>query len=193
MNQSLTDTANLLAALADQAKTCMKCALCKDRTNVVFSSGDSLSPLMFLGEAPGEDEDKAGSPFVGKSGQLLDKMIEKCLPLKREQIYVANVVKCRPPNNRVPQIEEIAQCFGYLQQQIMLVKPRVIVTLGKVATQALLNVEEKIGKMRGKVYHYQEIAVVPTWHPSYLLRRPIARWDSVEDMKVVTNLLSVPG
>lgn len=185
----MTETLDLLGAISLQAKNCVKCGLCQGRTNSVFSSGDSKSPLMFIGEAPGEDEDKAGSPFVGLSGQLLDKMIERCLPLKRNQIYVANVVKCRPPNNRKPLPEEIQQCFGYLQGQIMLVAPKVIVTLGSVATQTLLQIETPIGKVRGKIFSYNDIPVVPTWHPSYLLRRATARWDSVDDMEIVKNLL----
>ena len=181
-----------LDILAAQVATCEKCKLCKTRTNTVFGDGNEKAELMFIGEGPGEEEDKSGFPFVGKSGQLLSKMLDTCLGLTRDQIYIANIVKCRPPENRDPEPEEVLACIGYLTKQIQLVKPKVIVTLGRVASQTLLATDEKIGKLRGMKHEFDGIVVVPTWHPSYLLRKPMARWDTVEDMKLVRQELNLP-
>lgn len=157
---------------------------------VVFGDGDPSADIMFIGEAPGEQEDATGIPFVGQAGQLLSRMIAHCFDLTRDDVYIANIAKCRPPNNRDPEPEEIAACIGYLKQQIKLIQPKVLVTLGRVATQSLLETEERIGKLRGRRFEYEGIPLVPSWHPSYLLRRPMARNDTVEDMKIVTEILA---
>lgn len=144
---------------------------------------------MFVAEAPGQSEDEMGIPFVGKSGKLLDKMLVTCFGLSRSDVYVCNVVKCRPPQNREPKPEEITACFGYLQSQIMLVDPKVIVTLGRVATQNLLDTKISITKARGKIMLYNDIPVVPTTHPSYWLRNPPDRIEVANDMETVKNLM----
>lgn len=187
-----TTGANTLEELALQAFSCTSCKLCETRNAVVFGDGDDHADIMFIGEGPGEQEDQTGYPFVGQAGQLLSKMLDHCFGLTRDEVYIANIVKCRPPENRDPEPDEIAACLGYLKQQIRLVNPRVIVTLGRVATQSLLETQERIGKLRGRRFEYQGIPVVPSWHPSYLLRRPMARNDTVEDMKIVTQILDNP-
>ena len=179
-----------LEPLALQAYECTSCKLCETRTTVVFGNGKEDADLMLIGEGPGEQEDQTGIPFVGRAGQLLSKMLDTCLGLTRDDVYIANIVKCRPPNNRDPEPDEIAACLGYLEQQIKLISPKVIVTLGRVATQSLLDVTDRIGKLRGKQFDYKGTPVVPSWHPSYLLRRPQARWDAAEDMKLVLEIMS---
>lgn len=181
-----------LDSLAEQVTACHKCKLCKTRINTVFGDGNEHADVMFIGEGPGEEEDKTGFPFVGRSGQLLSAMLDKCLGMTRDQVYIANIVKCRPPENRDPEPDEVLECIGYLTQQIDLVKPKVIVTLGRVASQTLLATDEKISKLRGRVHLLDDIPVVPTWHPSYLLRKPMARWETVEDMKLVLQELNLP-
>jgi uracil-DNA glycosylase family 4 len=180
----------LLDQIAEQVKKCTKCGLCATRTNTVFSSGAANAALMFIGEAPGTDEDQQGAPFVGASGKRLDAMIAKCFGLQRSDVYVANIIKCRPPNNRPPAEDEIVQCFGYLQQQILLVQPKVIVTLGRVATQTLLAIKDPITKIRGKQLEYNGTIVVPTTHPSYWLRKPSDTLAVVDDMRLAAALLS---
>lgn len=181
-----------LEHLSEIVSVCQQCKLCKTRTNTVFGDGNEKASLMFVGEGPGEEEDKSGFPFVGKSGQLLSKMLDTCLGMTRDQIYIANIVKCRPPENRDPDPEEVLACIGYLTKQIEIVKPKVIVTLGRVASQTLLATNEKIGKLRGLKHEFNGTVVIPTWHPSYLLRKPMARWDTVEDMKLVRQELNLP-
>ena len=181
---------SILSELADCAKDCTKCKLHSTRNTVVFGGGDPNASIMIVGEAPGEQEDETGLPFVGRSGKLLDKMLEKCFGITREKVYIANIVKCRPPDNRDPDDDEMAACRGYLEQQITLVDPVVIITLGRVASQTLLDSKERIGKLRGKKHNVGSRVVVPSWHPSYLLRRPAARWDTVEDMKLVQEILT---
>ncbi len=132
-----------LDILAEQASRCEQCKLCKTRTNVVFGVGNESADLMFVGEAPGEEEDKSGLPFVGRSGNLLSNMLDKCLGLTRDDVYIANVVKCRPPENRDPEPDEVLACIDYLMRQIDLVKPKVVVPLGRVAAQTLLSTDEK--------------------------------------------------
>lgn len=181
-----------LDVLAAQVAQCQQCKLCSTRINTVFGDGNENADIMFIGEGPGEEEDKSGFPFVGRSGQLLSAMLDKCLGMTRDQVYIANIVKCRPPENRDPEPDEVLACIGYLTKQIDLVKPKVIVTLGRVASQTLLSTDERIGKLRGRVHLLDDIPVVPTWHPSYLLRKPMARWETVEDMKLVLRELNLP-
>lgn len=173
--------------------SCLSCHLCelaKSRTNVVFGEGSEMSKVMFIGEAPGEMEDKSGRPFVGKAGETLTKMIENVLGIKREDVYIANVVKCRPPNNRVPTPSECASCKPYLQKQIELISPKLIVALGGTALNALTGQNYSIMKMRGGVLDYHGIVLIPTYHPSFIIRNPTtARKPAYEDMLLVKSYL----
>ncbi len=159
-----------LAELGREAGACTRCALSSGRTNVVFGVGHPNAEVMFVGEGPGREEDLQGEPFVGRSGQLLDRVVAEELGLVRSQVYIANVVKCRPPGNRDPLPVEVASCRPYLEAQIELVDPTVIVTLGNYATRLLLGVTEVIGQLRGSAYPYGRAVVVPTFHPSFVLR-----------------------
>ena len=169
------------------------CTRCKlhtlGRSQVVFGIGNPNAQLMFVGEAPGADEDEQGVPFVGRAGQLLSKIIE-AIELKRDDVYIANVIKCRPPQNRNPEPDEVEQCEPFLLQQIDAIKPRVIVALGKFGAQTLLRTQEPISRLRGRVFEYRGSKLVPTFHPAYLLRNPPAKRDVWEDMKLVRQLLA---
>ena len=170
-----------------------ECTRCKlhglGRSQVVFGVGNPNADLMFVGEAPGADEDIQGVPFVGRAGQLLTKIIE-AIDLKRDDVYIANVIKCRPPQNRNPEPDEIETCEPFLFQQIDLIKPRVIVTLGKFAAHTLLRSDEAISRLRGRVFDYRGAKLIPTFHPAYLLRNPSSKREVWEDMKLVKKLLS---
>lgn len=168
---------------------CQRCKLAPTRRNIVFGQGHPQARLMFVGEAPGADEDEQGLAFVGKAGQLLTKIIE-AIGLTREDVFIANVIKCRPPNNRNPEPDEIDQCQPFLERQIEAIQPRVIVGLGKFGGQWLLKTMEPISRIRGRVGEYKGIKVVPTFHPAYLLRTPGAKRDVWEDMKLVRSLLA---
>ena len=160
-----------LDELAVVAADCTRCPLSGGRTNVVFGTGDPGADLMFVGEGPGAEEDQQGLPFVGRSGQLLDKLLAQEIGLERSQVYITNVVKCRPPANRDPEPEEIAACRPYLQRQVELVAPRVLVTLGNFATRVLLDTREGITRLRGRRYAWGDgVVLVPTYHPAALLR-----------------------
>jgi uracil-DNA glycosylase len=159
-----------LAQLEREASGCTRCPLAAGRTHVVFGVGDPAADLMFVGEGPGRDEDLKGEPFVGRSGQLLDRLMAEELGRSREACYIANVVKCRPPGNRDPHPDEIAACRPYLETQIDLIDPTVIVTLGNFATRLLLDTSEGITKLRGRVHAYKGRHLVPTFHPSAALR-----------------------
>ena len=152
-----------------RAMTCDMCALAKTRTNVVFGEGNRLSSLMFIGEGPGEAEDETGRPFVGKAGQLLSQILAS-VGIEREDVYIANVVKCRPPGNRTPLPEEEAACDGFIQTQILLIKPAIIVLLGATPAKWILKTTEGISKLRGRWFDWRGISVMPMFHPSYLLR-----------------------
>ncbi|HRK02234.1 MAG TPA: uracil-DNA glycosylase [Oligoflexia bacterium] len=167
---------------------CTRCKLCKTRTNIVFGEGNEKAKIMFVGEGPGETEDLNARPFVGRAGQLLDKIIE-AMGYKREDVYIANVVKCRPPGNRVPEPQEVATCEPFLFRQIDVIKPSVVVALGGTALQSLLHSDAKISKMRGKFVDYRGTKLMPTYHPAFLLRNPSAKKDVWDDMKVVLELL----
>lgn len=160
----------LLQELAKKAYQCQKCRLAKTRTNVVFGVGNACAKLLFIGEGPGKEEDLKGEPFVGRSGQLLDRLCKEELNMTREDFYIANVVKCRPPNNRDPQEEEIDACRGYLEKQIEIINPKVIVTLGNYSTKFVLNRSEGIKALRGRIYQINGRHVVPTFHPAAALR-----------------------
>ncbi|VWB75889.1 uracil-DNA glycosylase [Burkholderia arboris] len=157
-------------ALAARVADCTQCRLCEKRTNTVFGVGDREADWMLIGEAPGENEDKQGEPFVGQAGKLLDNMLQS-LSLKRgDNVYIANVIKCRPPGNRNPEPDEVASCEPYLQRQVALVKPKLIVALGRFAAQTLLKTDASIASLRGRVHAYEGVPVIVTYHPAYLLR-----------------------
>jgi DNA polymerase len=178
-----------LKELQQQANNCHLCELSKSRTNVVFADGNIDAKIMFVGEGPGATEDSMGKPFVGKSGELLTKMIENVLLLKREEIYIANIVKCRPPNNRTPHEEEAYTCLPYLQKQIELINPKIIVTLGATAYRYLTNDSTGITKVRGTIHTQNGYKLIPTYHPSYLLRNPSAKKEAFEDLKLIKSLI----
>lgn len=152
-----------------EVRGCTKCRLCESRTKTVFGEGDPDAQILFIGEGPGETEDQTGRPFVGRAGELLDRMIV-AMGLKREQVYIANIVKCRPPGNREPAPEEVATCTPYLERQIEIIRPRVIVTLGRPALQHMLKEKISITRMRGQWQTWQGIKLMPTFHPAYILR-----------------------
>ena len=179
-----------LESVREEIGECTRCKLHKGRTNLVFGVGNPSARLMFVGEAPGEDEDKKGEPFVGKAGQLLTKMIE-AMGLRREDVYICNTVKCRPPNNRNPEPDELAACEPFLKGQLAAVKPEVIVTLGKFAAQALLRDQTPISRLRGQWREYEGIAVMPTFHPAYLLRSPQEKVKVWEDLQRVMGKLGL--
>ena len=180
-------------ALAEVKSFIGECTRCKlaflGRTQVVFGVGSPNADLMFVGEAPGADEDVQGVPFVGRAGQLLTKIIE-AIGLKRDDVYIANVIKCRPPQNRNPEPDEIETCEPFLFRQIDLIQPKVIVTLGKFAAQCLLRSEEPISRLRGRIFDYRGAKLIPTFHPAYLLRNPSSKREVWEDMKLVKKLLT---
>jgi uracil-DNA glycosylase family 4 len=168
---------------------CMRCKLCNlGRTQTVFGVGNPKARLMFVGEAPGEDEDKKGEPFVGRAGQLLTKIIE-AIGMTRDQVYIANVIKCRPPNNRNPEPDEVATCEPFLFRQIDVIQPKVIVPLGKFAAQCVLKTMDPITKLRGRQFDYRGAVLIPTFHPAYLLRNPSAKREVWDDMKKVRAIL----
>ena len=169
---------------------CRRCKLCTlGRSQIVFGVGNPKARLMFVGEAPGEEEDQRGEPFVGRAGQLLTKIIE-AIGLTRDQVYIANVIKCRPPGNRNPEADEVESCEPFLFRQIDVIKPRVIVPLGKFAAQSLLKTMDPITRLRGRQFDYRGAALIPTFHPAYLLRNPSAKREVWEDMKKVRAILS---
>jgi len=173
-----------LHTLGLTAAPCTRCRLASTRTQVVFGTGNPDADLMFIGEAPGRDEDLAGKPFVGRAGQLLTDII-KAMKLTREQVYIANVIKCRPPENRNPEPDEMEACRPYIERQIGFIKPKVIVTLGRFALQSTLKKPLSISSVRGQWQQYGNIKVMPTYHPAYLLRTPSAKKDVWADMKKV--------
>jgi len=177
-----------LSLIKSEVLHCRKCPLGEMRTNAVFGSGSMNARLMFVGEAPGHEEDAQGLPFVGEAGMLLTKIIE-AMGLKREDVYICNILKCRPPHNRNPLPEEISACMDYLYSQIELIKPKIICGLGKFASQTLLKTEMPIGKLRGAWREYRGIKFMPTYHPAYLLRNPGDKKLVWEDMKKIMKEL----
>jgi len=157
-------------ALAERVASCTACRLCERRTNTVFGVGDRAAEWMLIGEAPGENEDRQGEPFVGQAGKLLDNMLRALSLARGENVYIANVIKCRPPGNRNPEPDEVARCEPYLQRQVQLVKPKIIVALGRFAAQSLLKSTGSIASLRGRVHEYEGVPVIVTYHPAYLLR-----------------------
>ncbi len=170
--------------------SCTKCPLCESRTLTVFGEGDPAADLVFCGEAPGYEEDRSGRPFVGRSGELLTRMIEGGLRMRREDVFIMNTLKCRPPNNRTPTLTEIAACREYLEAQLQVIAPKVIVALGNPAARTLLGPIPGITRVHGQVFEAHGAHVVPSYHPAYLLRNPSAKRESWEDLKVVLGLLA---
>ncbi|HFD92255.1 MAG TPA: uracil-DNA glycosylase [Gammaproteobacteria bacterium] len=182
-------------ALEARVAACTRCELHKSRTQTVFGTGSHEARLLVIGEAPGADEDRQGEPFVGRAGRLLNEML-LAIGLRRETVYIANILKCRPPNNRDPRPEEVVSCEPWLKGQIDLLQPQVILAVGRIAAQNLLKRDERIGAMRGRVHHYGEarIPVIVTYHPAYLLRSPKEKRKAWEDLKKVRQFLaSSPG
>lgn len=170
--------------LEDDAKQCKKCKLCENRNSVVFGIGKKDAKVMFIGEGPGADEDMQGEPFVGKAGKLMNMAFD-AIGLKREEVYIANIVKCRPPSNRNPEIDEVNSCLNYLRNQVILVKPKIIVLLGSVALKSILGNEYGITASRGRWFEKKGILYMPTWHPAALLRDETKKIDFINDLKLV--------
>jgi DNA polymerase len=177
--------------LKNIVNSCHLCELAKSRTNIVFGEGNIDSDLMFVGEGPGMMEDESGRVFVGRAGAMLTKMIENVLNIKREDVYIANIVKCRPPNNRVPTIEEADACKGYLLKQIDIVKPKLIVALGSTSYHHLTEDNTPISKIRGIEVDFGDCKLLPTFHPSYLLRNPSAKKEAMQDLERIKLLLGL--
>ena len=173
-----------LSQVREELGECTRCKLHRGRKNIVFGVGDPKAWLVFVGEAPGADEDDQGEPFVGRAGQLLTRIIE-AMKLTRDQVYICNIIKCRPPGNRNPEPDEIASCEPFLIGQLQAIKPKLICALGNFATQILLRTKEPISKLRGRFHSYQGIPVLPTFHPAYLLRNPYEKKTVWEDMKLL--------
>ena len=186
--KTLTGNRSTLDAVRQELGECTRCSLCSSRKNIVFGKGNPRAPLVFVGEAPGGDEDAAGEPFVGEAGQLLTRIIQS-IKLRREDVYICNVIKCRPPKNRDPKPEEIKACFPFLKKQLEVIRPRFICALGNFAAQTLLETNERISKLRGKIFEFQHIKVVPTFHPASLLRNPEWKREVWQDMQLIQRLL----
>ncbi len=187
----LAERPALLEVIRREVAACTRCQeLASTRTQTVFGVGNPSARLVFVGEAPGADEDRQGEPFVGKAGQLLTKIIEACR-LRREDVYIANVLKCRPPANRNPAPDEVTNCRGYLDRQLAIIRPEYICCLGAVATRCLLGLESPMNRIRGRFFDYEGIPVLCTYHPAYLLRNPAAKRDVWEDMKLLMRRLGV--
>ncbi len=180
------------SALEARVAACNACELHRSRRQTVFGAGSREATWMIIGEAPGADEDRQGEPFVGRAGQLLNNMLF-ALGLQREQVYIANILKCRPPGNRDPLPAEAAQCEGYLARQVALLRPRLILAIGRVAAQHLLKTTAPLGQLRGQCYHYGEVPVVVTYHPAYLLRKPQDKRKSWEDLQYARQVAGEGG
>lgn len=177
-----------LKEIREEIGDCKRCRLCEKRTNIVFGVGNPHAKLMFVGEGPGQDEDLRGEPFVGRAGQLLTKMIE-AMKMKREDVYIANCVKCRPPDNRYPEPDEVATCLPFLLKQIAAIRPKIIVALGNLAIQTLLETKRGVTALHGQFHDFNGIQLMPTFHPAYLLRNPPMKKDAWEDLKKVMATL----
>ena len=188
------DALTALRVIRQDLGDCTRCQLAKTRNTIVYGQGNPNAELVFLGEGPGEDEDRSGIPFVGKAGQLLDRMLA-ALGLTRQpadahtQVFIANVLKCRPPGNRNPTPEEVAQCEPFLRRQIELVRPRVLLAMGRFAVQSLLSTQEPIGRLRGRVHRHGDTPVIVTYHPAYLLRNPADKALAWADLQLAWRVL----
>ena len=179
-----------LPAIRECIGECTRCKLSKGRTKIVFGTGSPKAQLMFVGEGPGRDEDLSGEPFVGRAGKLLTEMI-KAMGLQREDVYIANIVKCRPPDNRQPEHDEVAACSPFLMRQIDVIQPKVICTLGNTPTQTLMQTTQGISKFRGEWFEFRNAKLMPTYHPAYLLRNPAAKADVWKDLQKVMAVLGL--
>ena len=188
-----SDRGEALHSLSLEAANCRQCPLAQTRKNVVFGAGSLSAQVVFVGEAPGADEDEQGQPFVGKAGQLLTDIIVKGMKLTRKDVYICNILKCRPPGNRNPLPEEIRLCEPFLKKQLQLIRPRVICALGKFAAQVLLKTETPISALRGRFQLYEEIKLMPTYHPAYLLRNPSAKKQVWEDVQLIMKEIGLGG
>ncbi len=182
-----------LSELAAEVAACMQCGLCKTRKQTVFGVGNPHADVVFVGEAPGAEEDRRGEPFVGPAGQLLTDIIEKGMKVPRESVYICNVIKCRPPENRDPNAEEVFFCEPFLKQQLAIIRPKVIIALGRVAGQTLLKSISSTGKLRGVWHRYEGIPLRVTYHPSYLLRQPEEKRKTWDDIQEVMRFMGVGG
>ena len=189
--ESKPHESNNLEDVKESLKGCSLCKLSTTRKNIVFGEGNTHARIMFIGEGPGAVEDDTGRPFVGPAGLLLTDIIVKGMGLKREDVYIANIVKCRPPGNRNPLPDEVDNCIGYLKKQISLINPEVIITLGAVSTHNLLGITTPISRLRGNFTNYMGITVMPTFHPSYLLQNPSKKRETWEDIKKVMEMLGL--
>lgn len=190
--QAATEVEALLAALRAEVLPCTRCKLHQGRQHAVFGEGNAQAKVMFIGEAPGANEDRTGRPFVGQAGQLLDRIIAGAMGMRREEVYIANVNKCRPPENREPQPDEVAACLPFLRRQVAAIRPAVIVALGRVAAHNLLGSTAPLRALRGRTLSYEGIPVVVTYHPAALLRDPGLKRDTWEDIKRVNRMLGLP-
>jgi DNA polymerase len=189
---SAEDKAMALKALREAIGDCQKCRLSKGRKNLVFGQGNPYAELMFIGEAPGREEDMQGLPFVGDAGRLLTRLIER-MGYRREEVYIGNIIKCRPPLNRDPQEDEIHACMPFIKEQIRTIAPRVIISLGRVSAQALIGLKTPISKLRGRFYEFEETPLMPTFHPAYLLRNPKDKMLVWADAQKVLERLGRPA
>ncbi len=186
MNKSGDIMFQTMEELQEQIKDCNRCKLCRERHNIVFGEGNLNADIMFIGEGPGADEDKEAMPFVGKAGKLMNNAFD-IVGIKREDVYIANIVKCRPPNNRDPMQDEVAACINYLRNQVMIIKPKIIVLLGRIALTNILGQEYKITSSRGIWVEKKGIHYMPTWHPAALLRDETKKIDFINDLKEVVK------
>ena len=184
---------NSLDDLREFIGDCKRCKLWHNRTHLVFGEGSPEARLVFVGEGPGKEEDLEGRPFVGEAGRLLTKIIENGMGLRREDVYICNVVKCRPPKNRDPEADEISSCISFLKKQLSLIRPQVICALGRIAARELLDKEFKITKDRGKWYSFMDIPLMPTYHPAYLLRYPSEKRRVWQDVKSIMERMGLEG
>lgn len=192
-SQPTLDREAALKALREEIGDCRRCKLSNRRTNIVFGEGNPSARLMFIGEAPGKEEDLQARPFVGDAGMLLTRLVER-MGFKREDVYIANIVKCRPPMNRDPEIDEIEKCRGFIERQIEIINPAVIMSLGRISVQTLMgNTKLKITAIRGNFFDYKGIPLMPTFHPAYLIRNPKDKWLTWGDAQKVIEKLKSKG
>lgn len=185
-----TEEIDAWSHLADEVKTCRACALSETRSQTVFGVGDQTADLVIVGEAPGFHEDQQGEPFVGRAGQLLEAMLA-AVGLSREQVYIANVLKCRPPQNRDPQMEEVLKCTPFLTRQLALIQPKLIVAVGRHAAHFLLNSTQSLARLRGQMHQYQDIPLIVSYHPAYLLRNPVDKSKALQDWWEIAKHLNL--
>jgi len=186
------DAVTALRAIREDIGDCTRCGLSRGRKNIVFGVGNPKADIMFIGEGPGADEDEQGEPFVGRAGQLLNNMIA-AMGLRREDVYIANVVKCRPPQNRAPERDEIETCSPFLMRQVDVIRPKTIVALGATAAKTLLGISDSMASLRGRLYDFRGTKLAVTYHPAFLLRDPRQKKEAWKDLQMVMNFLGMPA